>query len=168
MAIVNPIQASTAMAELDPRKGSVRNSRGQGGSVLMLVMAFLLVATFIVTAIIALVMVSLSSSRAYRSRTDSIRGANDAVEIAVSQMRSDPDHGVDGTSEAVDYDGYHVVCDGDSGSGAVTASSVADRRVTCIASKGGRDLVRTRIRFVDQGGNSPGADVEIVDRFVYD
>ncbi|MEZ5311492.1 MAG: hypothetical protein R2735_13060 [Microthrixaceae bacterium] len=150
------------------QRDGVHQGRGQSGSVLMLVMAFMLVSIFIVTAIVALVMVSLSSSRAYRSRTDSVRGANDAIDLVVAQMRTNPTRGVDGSVETADYEGVHVVCNGDPGSGAISPNSIADRRVTCEASKNSRDLIRIRLRFVDQGGNSPGADVEVVDRLVYD
>jgi len=50
----------------------------------------------------------------------------------------------------------------------VAGWSVADRRIVCTALRGSTTIIRTRVRFVDEGGNDPGAEVEIIDREIVD
>ena len=133
----------------------------------MMVLAMVLVGTLIVAALAGLVMVNLSATRAYRGRTDTVQQSNSAIDLAIARKRGNATQGVDGATSTVSYDGIDVTCVGASGSGAVGVNSVADRIVTCSAEESGSPRVRVRIRFVDQGGNNPGAEVEIIDREVF-
>ncbi|MCB1258477.1 MAG: type II secretion system protein [Microthrixaceae bacterium] len=54
------------------------------------------------------------------------------------------------------------------GSGAVPGEAVADRQVSCTATRSSADRMRVRARFVDKGGNNPRAEVEIIDRVFND
>ncbi len=151
-----------------PLAGSRTRSRGQSGAILPLVLAATLVGGLVVAALVSLVFTNLRSTHAYQGRTDTVGRANDAINVAVAVIRIDPARGLAGSTYTVTYDGFDVSCVGEAGSGAVGVNTVADRRITCTASVAGvtpiQHKVRTRIRFVDEGGNDPGAEIEVVDR----
>lgn len=143
-------------------------ARGQQGLVLPLVLAATLVGGLVVAALVALVFSNVTSTHAYRGRTDNVGRANDAISLAVAVIRTDPTMGLAGGTFSATYDGFDVTCVGATGSGEVGTDSTADRRVTCTASVEGvtpiQPKVRATVRFVDNGGNGPGAEIEIVDR----
>lgn len=139
-------------------------ARGQSGAVLPLVLAATLIGGLIVAALVSFAYTNIASTRAYRARTDGVDRAGDATSLAIAAMRSDLSRGVEGNTYTLTYDGFTVSCAGLPGSGLASSGSVADRRVLCSASVGANALVRTRVRFVDEGGNDPGAEVEIIDR----
>lgn len=136
----------------------------QRGAVLVLVLALVLLGSLVVAGLVMYVFTNISSTRAYRGRTDAVQEANDAVNLAIAEMRTDRTRGVDGSTHDVTYGGIDVSCVGETGSGAAGGIGIADRRVTCEAAKAGELKLRVRIRFVDQGGTDPGSEVEITDR----
>jgi len=149
------------------RAGSLRVA-DQSGSALITVFVFMLVGIVTVAAVMSLVYGALTSTRAFRSRTDSVQSANSAIDLALTRIRSDPSRGVEGSTENVTYGGYSVSCVPEAGSGEVQSDRVADRYVNCSATRDGNERVRVRVRFVDKGGNTPGAEVKILDRVVND
>ncbi|WP_020378857.1 hypothetical protein [Candidatus Microthrix parvicella] len=142
--------------------------RGQRGSSLILVMSIMVIGMLSVVALMSYTTVSLRSASAYRTSTERLQAASDAVDVAVAEIREDRTEGsVGSTPVEVVYDSATAKCTAEAGSGAANpGGGFDDRTVRCTGSYSGKDLLRTRVQFVDLNGTEPGAVAQELERRV--
>ena len=144
-----------------------RHTTDERGATLLFVMAIMLLGSLVIAALLGYTQVSLRASKSYRSRTEQVQAASDAVDLAVAEIRHDRTKGVEGSTVTADYDPGTATCEGEPGSGeADPIGGHVDRTVSCVGKISGRTIVQTRIRFLDRGGDEPGAEIQVLDRTV--
>lgn len=144
-------------------------SDGERGASLIIVLAIMIIGALTIAALITYSQSSLRAATAYRSRTDQVQGASDAVDLAIAEIRTDRARGAAaGTpSITVTYGAATATCDAEAGSGAPNPiGGFGDRTVKCVGTITGSPLVRTRVQILDRNGDEPGAEIQVLDRSV--
>lgn len=133
-------------------------------------MAIMVIGMLSVVALMSYTTVSLRSASAYRTSTERLQAASDAVDVAIAKIRDDRTQGVQGwTSPAIKYGDASATCVGESGSGVANPSGEGgflDRTVRCTGSYLGKDLLWTKVQLIDLNGSQPGAVAQELERRV--
>ncbi len=142
----------------------------QRGSSLILAMAIMVIGTLSVVALMSYATVSLRSAGAYQRSTVGMQGASDAVDLAITEIRSQRTLGAAaGTpTVTVEYDAKaSATCTAEPGSGDPNpVGGYADRTMRCIGSYSGNELLWTRVQLLDNNGDEPGAVAQVLERRV--
>lgn len=148
-------------------------SSTEAGSSLIMVLAIMIIGGLTIVSLLAYARTSLDSAGSFRSRTTRVQAATGAIDAAITAMRADRTKGSP-TSFDTQYAGAIATCTGELGSGAPISGSgtpistigYADRTVNCTAVVEGRNLVRVRVRILDQNGNGVGSEVQVLSRTI--
>lgn len=142
--------------------------RSQRGSSLILVMSIMVIGMLSVVALMSYTTVSLRSASAYQTKTVRVQAASDAVDLAVAEIRKDRSQGTPASpTVTVRYDHASATCTAEPGSGAANpGGGYADRTVRCTGSYSTKELLWTRVQFVDLNGSEPGAVAQELERRV--
>lgn len=158
-AATGPVDPTTSRTGPSRRGGAPLRHRDQTGVALVSVLAFTLVGTILLVAVLSFAFTGSRAVPAYRGRIDAVQANSDAMNLAIQAMRTDMSKGLDGTSSTYSYGTVSVTCVGEAGSGVVTGSGTADRTVSCSTTPEG---LTTRVRFFDRSGSMSGALVEVL------
>lgn len=142
------------------RRGSARSrNRGQAGAVLAVVLAFTLVGTMLLLAVLSFAFTGTRAAPSYQGRIDEVQLNADAMNFAIQAMRTDMTKGVAGTSSTYTYGPVSVTCVGELGSGVASGLGTTDRTVACATAA--NDL-KVMVRFFDRGGSKAGVLAEVL------
>lgn len=142
--------------------------RSERGNSLLVVMAIMIVGGLTIAALLSYAQTNLRAARSFQSRTERVQASSDVVDLAISSMRFERTAGIEGSSPVtVTYESATATCTGETGSGVVTPQGgYADRKVRCTGSIAGQEHVKVRVEFLDDDGQAPGNQVQILDRYV--
>lgn len=161
------IAVDVPLIRCGPPRGR-RVSADQRGIALPMVLAFIVVTTFITVAVLAYATTSMQLGKTIVDRNDQIAAERDALEYTLQVVRTDLNGGsVSGTSTITrTVAGISAICSAAPDSGVTATTIIAsgpiitgrtDRLVTCTTPS-----ITTEVRFFDRGGSRAGVIEEIL------